>query len=150
MHVLAPKPMHSRIPIFFNIDSSVGQNGNNSSPEDVMLVQFFIRVNAQRNTGNIDRNQLQRMLKVTVDGKCGPMTIDGIRAVQEVRKTRLAATVVDGRVSPSRGGYQYGAGVWTIVSLNSGFRSRYPEMWPRIQNHPNCPPLLKQAAERVL
>lgn len=149
MHVLAPKPMNTEAPIFFNLDSSVGQNGNNSNPDDIMLVQFLIRTSAERNITNVGRDRIQRMLKVVIDGNCGPLTIDGIRAVQETVRDFKPATTVDGRASVAKG-YQYGGGVYTIVALNASFRRRYPEMWPRLQNHPMCPPRLSTAIVNIL
>ena len=42
VHVLAPKPAVSGIPVFFNVDNSVGRNGQNSSMDDILLVQYFL------------------------------------------------------------------------------------------------------------
>ena len=89
------------------------------------------------------------MLKVPISGSCDAATIDGIRAWQEGRKQDLPGTVVDGRVSPARG-YFYGSGEWTIVDLNTVFRLHFKGIWPRLQDHPNCPGLLKMRVPQVL
>ena len=149
MHILAPQPPRNDIPIFFNINSSVGHQGQNSKREDIMLVQFLIRKSAEKDSAGIKPDQRQRMLRVVADGQCGPITIDGIRAVQETMKERNPRTVVDGRVSPARG-YIYGGGFWTIASLNTAFRKRYRQNWPRLQSIADCPGLLRAEAERCL
>lgn len=142
MHVLAPQPGNDLIPIFFNVDSSVGHNAQNSSPVDIMLVQFLMRKAAERDAAGIQPDRKQRMLRVSPDGRCGPITIDGIRAVQETMKDKHPGTTVDGRVSKARG-TEYGGGFWTIVSLSAAVRTRYPESWPRIQDLPACPGALR-------
>ncbi len=149
MHVLAPQPRNELVPIFFNVDSSVGHNAQNSSPADIMLVQFMIRKSAERDTAGIRPDRKQRMMRVTPDGRCGPITIDGIRAVQEVMKEKHPGTTVDGRVSKARG-LEYGGGFWTIVSLSAAVRRRFPESWPRIQDLGGCPGLLKMEATKSL
>jgi hypothetical protein len=57
--------------------------------------------------------------------------------------------VVDGRVSPAKGGYYYGA-LWTIVLLNKSVQSRHPEVWPRFDKLSNCPAELKEMVKRTL
>jgi hypothetical protein len=42
VHVLAPRPPVSGVPVFYNVDTSVGRNGQNSSIDDILLVQFFL------------------------------------------------------------------------------------------------------------
>ncbi|MEJ2379442.1 MAG: hypothetical protein P8Y71_30000 [Pseudolabrys sp.] len=149
MHVSAPQPRFDGLPIFFNIDSSVGANAQNSNFADITLVQFLIRKSAERDAGTITLDRRARMLKVVPDGRVGPLTIDGIRAVQETMRDKNPATVVDGRVSPARG-YRYGAGVFTIVSINTANRTRYPEFWPCLHHFPGCPAILKMESAKSL
>ena len=42
VHVLAPRPPISGVPVFYNVDTSVGRNGMNSSIDDILLVQYFL------------------------------------------------------------------------------------------------------------
>jgi peptidoglycan hydrolase-like protein with peptidoglycan-binding domain len=136
--------------MFFNVDSSVGNNGTNSNRADILLVQFLIRKLSVLAASNLSPDQRARMGRVTVDGMSGPITIDGIRAVQERMREKQPGTVVDGRVSGARGRHQYGAGVWTIVSLNSSLRKRIPSVWPRLQDLPDCPAALKIEIQKCM
>ena len=151
MHIMAPKPPDPKLPIFFNLDASVGEMGENSSAEDILLVQFFLHtiatmVPASSTDGEARR---QRMLLVPVSGSCDEATIDGIRAWQEGRKTTFPGTIVDGKVSCARG-YFYGGGEWTIVDLNMMFKKLFLGIWPRLQDAPDCPPLLQAKSAECL
>ena len=142
MHVLAPKPTNKAIPIFFNVDSTVGNRGANSNKNDILLVQFLIRKSAELAIGTLRPDRRQRMLRVTPDGRVGPLTIDGIKAVQETMREKTPSTVVDGRISPARG-YHYGGGFYTIVSMNNAVRKRRLTVWPRLQDLPGFPAAIK-------
>lgn len=150
MHVMAPQPAVQGCPIFFNVDSSVGNNGMNSNRTDILLVQFLVRKLGQIAT-NIPTDKRARMAKVVVDGLSGPNTIDGIRAVQELmRDTKAPGTVVDGRISSARG-YTYASSTgWTIVNLNAALRSRSQSIWPRLHDLPDCPGELKSEFQKCL
>src|SRR5438105_13615804 len=109
MHVLAPQPRKFDIPLFFNIDSSVGQGGANSRIEDILLVQFLVRKAAETASATLSPERKARMLKVKTNGIVDDDTIDGIRAAQEHIRQGRPGTIVDGRASPARG-YEYGSG----------------------------------------
>jgi hypothetical protein len=151
MHVVAPKPADPKLPIFFNVTASVGQSGSNSNADDILLVQFFLRsiaegVAATKPGGEARR---QRMLKVPFSGSADALTIDGIRAWQEGAKLDFPNTVVDGKVSVAQG-YLYGGAMWTITHMNAAFRSTFPKIWPKLQDHALCPPALKLRVKQVL
>lgn len=82
---------------------------------------------------------------VRVSGSIDSATINAIRTLQQVAKEKSGSSskVVDGRVSPSRGGYRYGSSIWTIANLNNLMQSRHLDIWPRIDNIPGCPGELK-------
>lgn len=86
MHVFVTKPVDRNAPIFFNVDAHVGQNAANST-EDVLLVQFLLRKNAEHLAGTSKAARIgdliNRMRKVPLTGTCDPATVDGIRAYQE-------------------------------------------------------------------
>ena len=134
--------------LFFNVDSSVGQNGVNSNAIDIYLVQFLMRRIAERLSVTWGK-QRDRLLAVKVNGICTPVTIDGIKAIQEMFKRKNPATIVDGLVAVAPD-YYYGAGVYTIVVLNTTTRRKYPELWPRLQDFPDCPGPLKEKVPTLL
>jgi hypothetical protein len=135
--------------MFFNVDSSVGQGGVNSSREDILLVQFLVRKAGETATPAVSADRKARMLKVRATGTCDDDTIDGIRATQEHIRQVIPGTVVDGRVSPARG-YDYGGGSWIIIFLNMQIRVKFSNVWPRLQDLADCPPQLKTRFQEVL
>jgi hypothetical protein len=150
MHVFAPQTRGSTLSIFFNVDTSVGEKGANTSPEDVLLVQFLLHKIGEGGVGGgITQDRKARLLRVVPTGTCDPLTIDGIRAVQEAAREQRPSTIVDGRVSVARG-YSYGRGDWTIVTLNASVRAHYPRIWPRLQDFPDCPAPLRARVQVVL
>jgi hypothetical protein len=151
MHVLAPRPCIPELTMFFNVDTSVGQGGVNTSPEDILLVQFLVRkVGDTTGIGSgVTPERKARMSLVVPTGAIDPVTIDGIRAVQESMREVVAGTKVDGRVSVARN-FAYGSGSDTIVSLNATVRKHFPRIWPRLHDFPDCPALLKVRVPEVL
>lgn len=150
MYLMSPRPPQPEVGVFFNLDSSVGNNGSNSNRTDILLVQFLIRKLSVLAASNLSPDQRVRMGRVTVDGRSGPITIDGIRAVQERMRQKHPGTVVDGRVSSARQTGEYGGGIWTIVTLNSSTRKRIRSVWPRLQDLPDCPAALKMDIQRCM
>jgi len=104
-HLLAPQPSHPSMPVFFNVDGVVGAAPAQNEREDVLLVQFILRVIA-KSPDAMTEPQLQGAVRVT--GMIDPATINAIRALQTGFKKEMPGQVVDGRVSPARGGYTYG------------------------------------------
>ena len=150
MYLMTVRPAQPEVKVFFNLDSSVGNNGTNSNRTDILLVQFLIRKLSVVAASNLSPDQRTRMGRVAVDGRSGPITIDGIRAAQERMRVKYPATVVDGRVSSAGQTGRYGGGVWTIVVLNNSLRRRTQSVWPRLQDLPDCPPALKIAIQECM
>lgn len=141
VHVLAPRPPLSALPVFFNVDTSVGRNGQNNSVDDIMLVQFLISLIAKNPSPG---SQLTRFANLPVTGHMNDETIAAIDAVQVA-----GALQKDGRVSVAKG-YSFGTKFYTIVSLNFSVRKRFPANWPNIEELPGCPGLLNLACRRAL
>jgi len=152
MHIVMTRPADANLPIFFNVDTSVGKGGQNSSQEDILLVQFLLQATSEaaHSSSGVGEARRQRTMKVPVSGIADAATMDGIHAWQEGRKESLPATIVDGRVNPARGIFYARGGEWTIVDLNAVFRAFFPRIWPRLQDHPKCPALLKTRVAQVL
>ncbi|HVK09602.1 MAG TPA: hypothetical protein VM597_12565 [Gemmataceae bacterium] len=151
MHILSPQPRIAELSMFFNVDTSVGEGGSNASPEDILLVQFLVRKVGETVPpgAGVTLDRKARMMRVPQTGVKDPLTADGIRAVQESMRDKVPSTKVDGRVSVARG-YKYGGGAFTIVSLNATVRAHFPRVWPRLQDFPDCPGLLRMRVQDVL
>ncbi len=120
MKISCFQPRNRSVLIFFNIDVSVGKNGNNGDPDDVLLVQFLLKKNGELvpalSPQAIQDNEI--MKKVPQTGQIDQATIDGIIAFQTARKREHPGTIVDGRVSPASH-YMYGGDYFTIAAMNA-------------------------------
>jgi len=152
MHLIIPKHPSSMVRVFFNIDASVGEKAQNMKQEDILLVQFFLRQIAEAATSSKPGGEArrQRILNVPISGTCDGATIDGIRAWQEGRKEEFPNTIVDGRADSARDVFYVKDGEWTIADLNGIFRFLFPNIWPRLQDHPKCPPQIKARMPQLL
>lgn len=92
VHILAPQPPHVHLPILFNVDAAVGQNAPAGAPNDVMLVQFFLKLIGD-NPGGLGAAHTATFKKVVPTGKMDQATIDGIKAAQA-----SSSATQDGRV----------------------------------------------------
>lgn len=148
VHVLAPRPPNEKLPVFFNVDGVVGAAPARNLREDVMLVQFMFKFEADG--GQVQPPELLvAFKKVQVTGTCDGATIAAIRLSQERFKKRNPTTVADGRVSPANG-YSYGGALYTIVHYNNIIQARCRDVWPRIDKLPGCPPDLRAAIFRAV
>ena len=82
MHIVTTRPADANLPIFFNVDTSVGKQGRNSSQEDILLVKFLLKVTAEAATAKdaVGEARRQKVLKVPVTGVADAATMDGIHA----------------------------------------------------------------------
>lgn len=150
-HLLAPQGSLPTLPVFFNVDGVVGAAPAANKREDVLLVQFAFTVIAASPTPGSSPEFRQAAAAVQMTGTIDNATINAIRATQaEVKKKGQSATVIDGRVSPAKGGYAYGDATWTIVHVNESIQGRNIKIWPRIDQIPSCHPELKQMVVRTV
>ncbi|BCW88880.1 hypothetical protein sos41_20250 [Alphaproteobacteria bacterium SO-S41] len=140
VHVMAPKPRQPGFPIFFNVDTSVGRGGQNSNPDDVMLVQYFLSLIGKQPSPKTPPS----LAAVKPTGKIDPITIQAIEDFQ-----RADGIQPDGRVSVAQG-YRYGSHYYTIATLGFNVQDRFKMLWPNVDKMPGCPPLLKGAVRTSL
>lgn len=150
-HLLAPQQSKPTLPVFFNVDGVVGAAPAANNREDVLLVQFAFTVMAGNRLPGTSETFYQAASAVKMTGTIDQATINAITAMQMEVKKRYPQTIVDGRVSPSRGSYGYGAGGgMAITSINESVQHRNVDVWPRIDKIPGCPPELKQMVVRTV
>jgi hypothetical protein len=150
-HLLAPQKSLPTLPVFFNVDETVGAAPAANKREDVLLVQFAFVVIASNPAPDSSAEFNVAAAAVKLTGVADPATINAIVATQnEAKRKGLAGTVIDGRVSPAKGGYAYGTSTWTIVHLNESMQGRHIKLWPRIDQIPGCPPELQQMVVRTV
>lgn len=150
-HLLAPQKSLPTLPVFFNVDAVVGAAPATNNREDVLLVQFAFAVIAASPAADSSIEFQEAAAAVKLTGTADEETINAIRASQaEANRKGSTGTVVDGRVSPAKGGYAYGDSTWTIVNLNESIQHRNVKVWPRIDQIAGCPAELKLMVVRTV
>ena len=150
-HLLAPQNSLPTLPVFFNVDDVVGAAPAANKREDVLLVQFAFIVIASKPSADSSPEFNAAAAAVKLTGTADAATVAAIRATQaEAKKKGLAGTVIDGRVSPAKGGYGYGTATYTIVHLNESMQGRHLKLWPRIDQISGCPGELQQMVVRTV
>jgi len=155
VHIAAP-PLASRqptLPIFYNLDASVGAGGENSRPDDIMLVQFMLKKIGERSNVSTQTGADASGLRNTmVTGAVDANTIDAIMTFQQIVAGRDASGIaVDGRINTAKGGaYGFGNLLYSIVHLNATFKRRYWDDYLLIDRFPDCPGILATGVKRAL
>lgn len=148
MRLMIPKAAEPGLPLLFNVEGSVGRNGQNLHSDDILLVQFLLSKMADSAIA-FSAERRAKLANVPLTGTCDAATIDGISAFQGQIADISPGTVVDGKVSVASG-YEYGSGTYTIVQLNSALRTRFPQFWPRLFDVPGCPPALQAKVKTLM
>lgn len=149
-HLLAPQNSFPTLPVFFNVDNVVGAMPATNLREDVLFVQFAFVVIASSPSPIASPEFKAAVAAVKMTGVADAVTINAITAAQKESNRLGSSNVVDGRVSPAKGGYSYGGTLWTIVHLNESVQGRHIEIWPRIDLIPGCPSELKTMVVRTV
>ena len=135
-HLFVPQNAETELPVFFNVHGVVGAAPAQNNREDVLFVQFCFRVIADKPLATTTPEFQAAVKAVQTTGVIDPATINAIRLFQ---KNKNKSAIVDGRVSPAKGGYSYGAAIYTIANLNESIQHRNLELWPRIDKISGCP-----------
>lgn len=133
---MAPQPSFEGLPVFFNVNGVVGAPPAQNAREDVLLVQFLFRV-IGRNVADPAAKAVLNAVQVT--GVIDAPTIAAIKDIQTRHKKNNPGAIVDGRMSPAKGGYSYGAAEWAVVRLNENVQNSHLDIWPRIDKLDGCP-----------
>lgn len=147
-YLFAPQPSDPDLPIFFNVNGVVGAGPAQNLREDVLLVQFAFEQIAKSPKPTTGQAVVAAAKAVRATGTVDQATIQAISAFQKASGNPNQIT--DGRVSPAKGGYNYGGAYWTIASLNNSIQDRNVDVWPRIDKIPGCPGELVQMVTRTV
>jgi len=151
-HLLAPQPPNPELPVFFNVDHAVGAAPAQNLREDVLLVQFAFKVMGEvPRRPNTEPELVAAARRVRVTGSIDAETVEAIKVFQGVLRRKFPDQVVDGRVSPARGGYLYSqSAAWLITHLNNALQNPNVGIWPRIDMVQGCPPELGRMVARTV
>jgi len=126
--------------VFYNIEHSVG-TGCSNVREDVMLVQYML--GAFFSGPMLGSGSSKPHSRLEVDGTCGPITIEYIRAFQHVVASQVSGEV-DGRISTPTGivGPRHGRH-YSIVALNMLLARTRRALFMTLPWAPDMPPNVK-------
>jgi hypothetical protein len=134
--------------VLYLTDQAVGA-GCPNLPEDVALVQFFLRV-AMENSAASKGYRPPGEAPINVDGRCGPQTIRYIRYFLEESNRRYPhePLKVDSRVDPIRSGTvasSISQTTYTIFALNVCYKTRRGDRHIDIRQDPLFPQMLAKS-----
>ncbi len=143
--------IHSAGNIFhfqWNLDCSVGKGGANSLVSDVSYVQWYYTLAAEHPLTPEDRKAIYR--KVRVLGICRGTDDDPLVAAIFAHQRALNHPLIDGRISVAHGSGKIGAAAFFILRLGARLANMHPNVWPRLDLIPSCPPLVAQAVHAAI
>jgi hypothetical protein len=145
-YLVAPQPANPFIPVYWNIGAPVGEDCTND-PADLLLVQFLLSLLlkrpaqespfARKECGTEPGTDLEPLPPVVPSGRLDEPTLRALRNLYGGHRIpRPAATI-----TPARG-YWHNGELWLIVYLNAAVSQAYPDVFPRLDLIPACPPAL--------
>ena len=131
----------------WNIDAQVGLNSPNKAA-DVELVQLAYVMMSRNGKVNLAQDQRNLISQLKVGDRCAGTPDDLL--VRIIRNhQRVRGGTQDGKVSPittTTGIYlEKGSHVYMLVILNNNLLDGMPFLYPRVDQHPDCPINLKKA-----
>ena len=132
----------------YTVDQPVGAGGTNRR-DDVLLVQFFLRVAMENSAGSVGYIPPGEQ-PISIDGSCGSQTNRYIKFYQEEgnRRNPGILTTTEGRIDPVTSGNAYGAishKFYTILALNITYRNCRGIMIADIRKDPLFPAELSKS-----
>jgi hypothetical protein len=132
----------------WNLDTSVGKGGQNSSLADVSYIQWYYTLAARFHLTPEDRKAIYR--KVQVTGNCRGTDDDPLVAAIIAQQRSLNHPQVDGRVSVAQGSGKIGESAFFVFRLGARLASMHPHAWPRLDLIPECPPAVAAAVRACI
>src|SRR5262245_30009877 len=129
--------------VFFNVQAPVGPCCPNTL-DDVLLVQYLFRKLGQANIPANNSAFATQMSSIDPTGTFDQATADCILGFQ-----KHFGGIADGCIRVAKGAW-YRKGTFTIWKLNFWVRNMFSNIWPRIHDFTDCPPLLKSLVPMLL
>jgi hypothetical protein len=132
----------------WNLDCAVGKGGANSLATDVSYIQWYYTLAANQALTPEDRKVIYRQVRVT--GTCRGTDDDPLVAAIFAHQRALNHPQIDGRISVAQGTGKVGANAYFVLRLGSRLAHMHPGVWPRLDQMPNCPPMVAQAVRLAI
>jgi hypothetical protein len=132
----------------WNLDASVGKGGANSNECDITYIQWYYTLAAAHPLTPEERKADYR--KVSITGKCSGQDSDPLVQAIYAHQRHLRHPEIDGRISVARGEGKVGSTAFFVYRLGCRFADMYPNLWPRLDWIPGCPPSVASAVRNAV
>jgi hypothetical protein len=132
----------------WNVDCSVGKDGQNSLVPDVSYIQWYYTLAAVNPKTPPDRRAIYS--KVAVTGGCRGTADDPLVQAITAQQTALGHPIIDGRVSIAVGDGKIGVSAFFVLRLGARFSDMFPNAWPRLDLIPGCPTTVAEAVRAAV
>ena len=132
---------------YWNVEAHVGP-GCRNNVEDVQLVQLAYACGVLNAAVSYAESRIYRT--VTPGAPYTGATNDPLTIAIKIHQKSRGGTQ-DGKVSPMGQSGNYGQHSWMLIPLNDWIRNEITNgQWPRIDHHPKCTAVLRNAVHRSL
>ncbi|MFL9995057.1 hypothetical protein PQR34_00495 [Paraburkholderia sediminicola] len=143
IHVSGPK--HK---IMWVVECSAGKNAQNSLPTDVSYLQWYYTLAAEFSETSQEHKSIYKNVLVT--GRCSGLDSDPLVQAILVQQRDFGHPIVDGKASIVHGSGLVDDKAFFVLRLGARFAVMYPQLWPRLDLMPRCPPLVAQASREAI
>ena len=127
----------------WNLTASVGKGGANSNTADVSFIQWYYTLAQNFHLTEPANKEVYRNVRIT--GQCNGTDRDPLVAAIIQQQRSMGHPSVDGKVSVVTGTGKLGDKAFFLLRLEARFAIMYPNAWPRLDQIPNCPQMVKTA-----
>ena len=110
---------------------------------DVSFIQWYYQLAADFPETPEARKAIYR--KVQVTGSCLGTDSDPLVAAIMAQQKALNHPFIDGRVDVATGSGSLGSKAFMVFRIVARLATMFPNAWPRLDQIPRCPALVKQA-----
>ena len=132
----------------WNLECSVGKFGQNNLRADVSYIQWYYTLAALHpNTPQVRKDVYS---KVSVTGSCKGTPDDPLVKAILIHQQALKHPTIDGKISVATGNGKLGEKAFFILRLGARLSDMYPDVWPRLDLIPRCPPVVVEAVRACI
>jgi hypothetical protein len=140
----------------WNLHASVGRHAQNSVQADIAYLQWYYTlaatfVHREGDSAPEERKAFYRKVKVT--GACSGRDDDPLVQAIMAHQRGLSHPIIDGKMTPvpgSTGGQLIAGKAYFVIRLGARLAEMFPNVWPRLDLVPGCPPLVATAVREAV
>ena len=128
----------------WNLDGSVGKNGANSNSCDISFIQWYYTLAAEFHLTAAENRAAYSQVRVT--GACRGTDDDPLVVAILTQQRSMSHPYLDGKVSVVTGTGKLNENAFFLLRLEARFAIMYPNVWPRLDRIPRCPPKVREVS----